>query len=153
MAEARLLGSKVGRRYAMRPHSIRKFFRTQMAALGMQTDYIEYMMGHTISTYHDIQMKGTEFLRGVYAASGLSIAQKTAPNRIQMLKEIVRSFGLNPEEILTREALEKPHRTVIRAGIEASQVDTLLKALKQKLKEELTTETRTTQFRTVQVTT
>jgi hypothetical protein len=42
MAEARLLGSKVGRRYAMRPHSIRKFFRTQMAPLGVQTDYIEY---------------------------------------------------------------------------------------------------------------
>ena len=58
----------------------------------------------------------------------------------------------NPEEILTREALEKPHRTVIRAGIEASQVDTLLKALKQKLKEELT-ETRTPNSRTVQVTT
>lgn len=43
---------------------------------------------------------------------------------------------VNPEEILTRETLEKPHRTVIRAGIEASQVNTLLKALKQKLKEE-----------------
>jgi hypothetical protein len=152
MAQAGLLGSKVGRRYAMRPHSIRKFFRTQMAALGVQTDYIKYMMGHTISTYHDIEMKGIEFLRGVYAASGLSIAQKTAPNRIQILKEIVRSFGLNPEEILTKEALENPHRTVIRAGIETSQVDTLLKALQQKLKEELTTETPTPQPRTVQVT-
>lgn len=43
LSRARLLGSKVGRRYAMRPHSIRKFFRTQMAALGVQTDYIEYM--------------------------------------------------------------------------------------------------------------
>ena len=98
-------------------------------------------------------MKGVEFLRAVNAASGLSIAQKTAPNRIQMLEEIVRSFGLNPEEILTRETLESPHRAVIRAGIEVSQIDTLLKALKQKLKEELTTETRTNQLRTVQVTT
>jgi site-specific recombinase XerD len=43
-----------GRRYDLRAHSIRKFFRTQMASLGVQTDYIEYMMGHTISTYHDI---------------------------------------------------------------------------------------------------
>jgi len=80
-------------------------------------------------------------------------AQKTAPNRIQILKEIVRSFGLNSEEILTREALEKPHTTVIRAGIETSQVDTLLKALKQKLKEEFTAETATTRLRTVRVTT
>ena len=69
-----------------------------------------------------------------------------------MPKEIVRSSGLNPEEILTRKALEKPHRTVIRASMEASRVDTLLKALKQKLKEEFT-ETRTPTSRTVQVTT
>ena len=30
MAQAGLLGSKVGRRYTMKPHSLRKFFRTQM---------------------------------------------------------------------------------------------------------------------------
>jgi len=138
MAQAGLLGSKVGRRYAMRPHSIRKFFRTQMAALGVQTDYIEYMMGHTISTYHDIQMKGIEFLRGVYAASGLCIKPKTKPSRIEMLKEMVRALGLNPEEILTKEALAMPHRTVIKAGRDEDQIDTLLKALKQKLKQELT---------------
>jgi integrase len=141
MAQAGLLGSKVGRRYTMRPHSIRKFFRTQMAALGVQNDYIEYMMGHTISTYHDIEMKGTEFMRGIYTASGLSIKPKTTSNRIETLKEIVRSFGLNPDEILTKEALAKPHRTVIKAGIETHQTDTLLEALKQKLKQELATET------------
>jgi hypothetical protein len=62
---------------------MRKFFRTQMAALGVQTDYIEYMMGHTISTYHDVQMKGIEFLRGVYAALGLCIEPKTKPSRIE----------------------------------------------------------------------
>jgi hypothetical protein len=38
MAQAGLLGSKVGRRYMMRPHSMRKFFRTQLAALRVQTD-------------------------------------------------------------------------------------------------------------------
>lgn len=105
----------------------------------------------TKGRYHDIQMKGVEFLRGIHAASGLSIAQKTTPNRIQNLKEIVRSFGLDPEEILTREALEKPHRTVIGTSIETSHMDTLLKALKHKLKEELTAET-STQLKTVQVT-
>jgi len=70
MAQAGLLGSKVGRRYVMRAHGIRKPFRTQMAALGVQTDNIKYMMGHTISAYHDIPMKGAGFLRGIYAASG-----------------------------------------------------------------------------------
>ena len=62
------------------------------------------MMGHTISTYHDIEMKGTEFMRGIYTASGLSIKPKTTSNKIETLKEIVRSFGLNPDEILTKEA-------------------------------------------------
>jgi site-specific recombinase XerD len=142
MAQAGLLGSKVGRRHAMRPHSIRKFFRTQMAALGVQTDYIEYMMGHTISTYHDIQMKGIEFLRGIYTASGLSIKPKTKPSRIEILKEMVRALGLNPEEILTKEALTMPHRTIITAGMEAdqNQINMLVNALKQKLKQEITAE-------------
>lgn len=76
-----------------------------MASLGVQTDYIEYMMGHTISTYHDIRMKGIEFLRGIYAASGLSIRPKTIVGKVEAIKEIMRAWGLNPEEILTREAL------------------------------------------------
>ncbi|MEM3880349.1 MAG: site-specific integrase [Candidatus Bathyarchaeia archaeon] len=67
----------IGRLYDLHVHSIRKFFRTQLAALGMPTDYIEYMMGHTISTYHDIQMKGIEYLRGIYSAAALSIKPKT----------------------------------------------------------------------------
>jgi hypothetical protein len=54
-------------------------------------DYIEYMMGHTISTYHDIQMKGVESLRNIYAASGLSIRPKTALSKIEALKEIIRA--------------------------------------------------------------
>jgi integrase len=137
MAQAGLLGSKTGRRYAMRPHSMRKFFRTQMAALGVQTDYIGYMMGHTISTYNDIQMKGIDFLRGVYAASGLCIKSKTKPSRMETLKEMIRAFGWNPEEILTKEALSMPHRTVVAAGSDDSQIETLLRALKQELKQEL----------------
>ena len=137
MAQAGILGSRVGRRYAIRPHSIRKFFRTQMAALGVDRDYIEYMMGHTISTYHDIQMKGIDFLRGVYTTSGIFIRPKTKPSRIEMLKEMIRALGLNPKEILKKEALAMPHRTIISAGKEENQMETLLKALKQKLKEEL----------------
>jgi hypothetical protein len=67
------------------------------------------------------------------------IKPKTKPSRIETLKEMVRAFGLNPEEILTKEALLMPNRTVITAGKETSegQVDTLLQALKQRLKEDL----------------
>jgi hypothetical protein len=38
---------------------------------------------------------------------------------------------------LTKEALAMPHRTVIAAASDESQIDTLMKALKQKLKQEL----------------
>jgi len=126
-----------GRRYDLRPHSIRKFFRTQLAALGVDRDYIEYMMGHTVSTYHDIQMKGTEFLRNIYIASGFSIKPKTRLSKIEALKEIIRAWGLNPEEILTRQALTEPHRTVIdRTQLEENQIHTLSIALKQQLLKE-----------------
>lgn len=137
--KAGLLPQKpVGRCYELRVHSIRKFFRTQLAALGVQTDYIEYMMGHTISTYHDIEMKGIEYLRGIYAASGLSIKPKTRISKIDALKEIIRAWGLNPEEILTRDALTKPNATVIgREQVEENQLHQLSIALKQQLLKEM----------------
>ena len=128
----------LGRRYDLRAHSIRKFFRTQMAALGVQTDYIEYMMGHTISTYHDIKMKGIEFLRNVYTASGLGIRPKTRTSKIDALKEIIRAWGLNPEEILTKQAFAEPHITLVDQGhFEESQIHVLSNALKQQILREL----------------
>jgi hypothetical protein len=48
-----------------------------------------------------------------------------------------QALGLNPEEILTKEALSMPHRTVVTADRHESQMETLLKALKHKLKKEL----------------
>jgi len=127
-----------GRRFELWIHSIRKFFRTQLASLGVQADYIEYMMGHTISTYHDIQMKGIEFLRGIYIASGFSIRPKTRTSKIDALKEIIRAWGLNPEEILTRQALSEPHRTIIdRRQLEEDQIHQLSIALKQQLIKEI----------------
>jgi hypothetical protein len=54
-----------------------------------------------------------------------------------MLKEMVRALGLNPKEILTKEALSAPHRTVTTGGKNENQIETLLQAMKQKLKQEL----------------
>ncbi|MGB9915102.1 MAG: hypothetical protein ACPLIG_02745 [Candidatus Bathyarchaeales archaeon] len=123
-------------------HSILRFFHTQLTALGMPTDYIEYMMGHTISTYHDIQMKGIEYLRGIYSAAALSIRPKTRTSKIDTLKEIIRAGGLNPEEILTKEALARPNATVIsRDQLEERQLHQLSVALKQELLKEIRGET------------
>jgi hypothetical protein len=111
-----------------------------MTALGVPTEYVEFMMGHIQSTYHDIQMKGIEFLRNVYASSGLSIKPKTSVSKIDFLKEIIRAWGQNPEEYLTKKALTEPHRTVLAPGYEENQVEASSNALKEMMRRELLTE-------------
>jgi len=110
------------------------------------TDYVEYMMGHKISTYHDVQMKGIEFLRGIYAASGLSVKPKTRIIRIEALKEMVRAFGLDPEKVLVKEALAEPHRTVIDPYADWGdfELQTLTSTLKEALKQEVLAGARAT---------
>jgi hypothetical protein len=102
-----------GKDYDLRVHSIRKFFRTEMAARGVERDYIAFMMGHKVSNYHDIKMKGIEFLRGIYLTSGIGIQPKIRLNKIDVLKEIMCAWGLNPQEILTRKALEQSQANAI----------------------------------------
>jgi hypothetical protein len=63
------------------------------------------MMGHTVDTYEDVQSLGLETLRNMYSSAGLAIRPKTKANRIDQLKEIIRAWGENPEELLTRDAL------------------------------------------------
>jgi len=135
---AGLLSGGPHRRYELRAHSIRKFFRTQLAALGVPSDYINHMMGHKISTYHDIKMKGIEFLRNIYASSGLSIRPKTKATRLEMLKQIVRAWGMDPDKVLMKEAFVEPHRTIIpQSGYEEVQIKALSQALKEMMRKEL----------------
>jgi integrase len=123
-------------RYDLRAHSIRKYFRTQLGAIStIPTDYIDYMMGHTISTYNDIKMKGVEFLRNLYASSGLSIKPKTRLSKLEQLKIFVESLGFNPNEVLSRDALAMPRHTVIDP--EQRKIDVLNQALKEAIIKEL----------------
>jgi len=87
---------KNGKLYEIRVHSIRKFFRTQLEAMGASRDYIEYMMGHKLSTYHDVPMKGIEFLRGVYAAANLRIQSKEKTSLADVLKELIGQRARTP---------------------------------------------------------
>lgn len=109
-----------------------------MKARGVDNDYIEYMMGHIVDTYHDIQMKGPEFLRGIYAASGLSIRPKTQISKLEMLKQVARAWGLDPDRILTTEAQAYPQRTYA-SPIQGNEHNTLLitAALKDAVKKDL----------------
>jgi hypothetical protein len=79
-------------------------------------------------------MKGIEFLRGIYISSGLSKRPKTRVSKIDALKEIIRAWGLNPDEVLTREALTQPHRTVIDQNqLEQTQLTQLATALRHQM--------------------
>lgn len=110
-AEAGLLKPAEGRMYELRVHTLRKYFKTQLLALGIQSDYVDYWMGHTVDAYNDIQSLGVEKLREVYAASNLSIRPKTRTSKIELYKAIIRANGDDPERILTREAFTAPART------------------------------------------
>ncbi|MCW4038521.1 MAG: site-specific integrase [Candidatus Bathyarchaeota archaeon] len=123
------------KRYCVRPHSIRKYFKTQLEYLRtIPTEYIEYMMGHRISIYNSIAV---EQLRNLYASSGLSIRPKTQLSKIERLKMFAESLGLNPDEVLTRDALVKPHRTVVDP--ESRKIEVLNDALKHAILMELRT--------------
>ncbi|MGQ9469313.1 MAG: tyrosine-type recombinase/integrase [Nitrososphaerales archaeon] len=126
------------KRYMLRPHSIRKYFRTQLAAHGVPRDYIEYMMGHAISVYHDVRMKGIEHLRNVYASSGISIRPKTKVNKVEMLKAVVKSMGMDPDKVLVKEALTEPHRIYMDDRERLEDAEKILAAqLKEMLRREL----------------
>jgi hypothetical protein len=127
--------------YTLRVHSLRKFFKTQLESLGVNSDYVDYMMGHTVSTYLDIQSKGVDFLREVYAAAGLCIRPRTRPSKIEMLKTFATSIGLNPDTVLTEEALSEPHRIYANpTEREDQQILVLGRALKESLRKEFLTQ-------------
>ena len=92
-------------------------------------------MGHTISTYNDVKMKGIDYMRNLFSSSGLSIRPKTKLSKIQQLKLMIEAWGMDPNEILSRKAMSMPHRTVMDPY--QSQIETLNQALKQAIIKEL----------------
>jgi site-specific recombinase XerD len=123
--------------YTVRTHSLRKFFRTQMSASKLDSEIINYMMGHTVDTYEDVQSFGIETLRNLYTSAGLAIRPKTQANRIDQLKEIIRAGGENPEEILTRDALLRGNITETSEQTQNHQLSLLAEQLKQLVKKEV----------------
>jgi site-specific recombinase XerD len=132
--------------YVLKVHSLRKFFKTQLMALGVQSDYIDYMMGHTIDTYHDVQSKGVEFLRGIYAARDFGIRPRPKLSVFEQMKVICRGMGIDPDKALVQEAFAEPHRAIISSeDMEARQIQALSSAIKEKLKDEILAEVRLTE--------
>ena len=123
--------------YTVRTHSLRKYFRTQMSSSKVNNDIIKYFMGKTIDTYEDVQSLGIETLRNLYVSAAIHIRPKTKTNRIEQLKEIIRSWGDNPEEILTKDALLRGNITETEDQNNDHQLSILAEQLKQIIKEEV----------------
>jgi len=95
------LTAKEGRTYDLRPHCLRKYFKTNLEAVGMKRDYVEYMMGHKISTYHDVASLGVERLRAEYANANLRIQpQPQGASLNDLLKAIIRAHREEPSRYL-----------------------------------------------------
>jgi hypothetical protein len=110
-ARGGLLKQPKGRMYELRNHSLRKYFKTQMLARGVQEPIVDYFMAHKNDTYVDIESLGVEKLRNIYAAANLSIRPETKAGKTELLriiKEMIRAHGENPEQILSREAMSEP---------------------------------------------
>ncbi|MGO9644475.1 MAG: tyrosine-type recombinase/integrase [Candidatus Bathyarchaeia archaeon] len=124
--------------YDLRVHSLRKYFMTQLMALGVQSDYVDYMMGHTISTYHDIQSKGIEFLRNIYARSDLRIKPKPSISKNEVVIQAIRGM-LSPRQLQrVEEALAEPETKYLDPEErQREEIRALSQALRQSLKNEL----------------
>jgi hypothetical protein len=123
--------------YSVRTHSLRKYFRTQMSASKIDGEIIKYFMGKTIDTYEDVQSLGIETLRNLYSAANLSIRPKTQMNRIDQLREIIRAWGENPEEILSKDALIRGNTTETTKQIQNHQLSILAGELKSIIRREV----------------
>jgi hypothetical protein len=132
--------AEIARKLPVRTHSLRKFFKSQMNAAKIDTDIVNYMMGHTIDTYEDVQSLGIETLRSLYKSVGLAIRPKTQLNRITQLKEIIRVWGDNPEEILSKNALMRGNITETHKQTENHQLSILATELKALVKREVSDE-------------
>ena len=95
------------RRYDFQCHGLRKFFRSQMLLRGVRSEYIEFMLGHRTDKYLDIKTLGPDYMRHVYKMSGISIRPHAEMDKIAILTDIISKIGLNPQEILRPEVLNR----------------------------------------------
>jgi len=84
--------------------SLRKYFKTQLLALGVQADYVDYMMDHTVDTYNDIQSIEIDTLRNSTRPQDWQSERKQI-SKLDTIKEMIRALGENPEQLLSRDAL------------------------------------------------
>jgi len=83
--------------------------------------------------------RGREFLRSIYTTSGLQIKPRTYASKIDALKEIIRAWGMDPEEVLAKKVLAEPcYVYADPSDREEERARALSIALKDMIRKELT---------------
>ena len=132
MQRAGLIRIGTQKRYELNVHSLRKWFKTQLTAKGVHPDYVEFMMGHKISTYNDVKSLGVEKLREIYRKADLRIRPKAEISKLEQLKAFALSLGLDPEKIINEKAILEPRRTIIE---EEAEIKALQEAIRDTIAE------------------
>ena len=133
--------------YDLKVHSLRKFFKTQLVSKGVPESYAEYMMGHMPDKYgyNDIESKGVEFIRNIYANAAMRIRPDHKGSDREVLKRtlgaLLRESGLDPDRVIMWEALAEPHRAFVSPeDLEDRQIRALSSAFRETMKQEITRE-------------
>jgi integrase len=108
---------KRGSRYKYSIHSLRKFFKTQLISKGVEEAIVDYWMGHVRDTYTQIRNLDVDFLRNKYLSASLRIREvKTDEKQLkELLKNIVKQYGYNPERFIVPGATIISENSIARA--------------------------------------
>ncbi len=99
--------------YALRVHSLRKYFKTNLVAAGIPESHADFWMGDLRDTYNAIESKGVEFQTNLYAKAGLSLRPKIQQTAYDILAALAKQLGKDPEKVLVRDSFSEVHRTII----------------------------------------
>ena len=90
------------RRYRYSIHSLRKFFKTQMLARGVEDALVDFWMGHVTDAYTRFRDMDVDWMRNKYLSANLRIREAETDERQlkELLKNIVRQYGYDPERFI-----------------------------------------------------
>jgi integrase len=87
--------SREGQRYNIRPHSLRKFFRTALAISGVDRMAAEAMMGHSLTAFgvesiYNYSISRLDYLRGEYLKALNSLLFLKEPRGMEIINGVAR---------------------------------------------------------------
>ena len=116
--------------HAVKVHSFRRFFKTNLVAAGVAESRADYFLGHVCDTYNQVRDLGVEKLRESYARGQLSIRPQARQNLTKTPISLIQAAGKDPEQISHWRSIKRTaqsHRH-IRDRRPEGRKDTLVRA-------------------------